>query len=207
MTEVVLYDYPLSSASYRVRIALNLAGVPYRAVGVNLLDGSQRAPAHLARNPQGFVPALDIDGLRLTQSLAIVEYLDETRGLGLLPADPEQRAKVRALAYSLAVDVHPVCNVSVAAYATGGVDPERTEWMRHFIEPGLAAFEALLSGFDDADYACGPRPGLADICLMPQLFNADRWGADYAACTRINTVKSACAAHPAFAEAHPNAVA
>jgi maleylacetoacetate isomerase len=110
MSAVVLWDYPKSSASYRVRIALNLAGIDYDIQTVNLLDQAHKSPDHLARNPQGFVPVLDIDGQRLTQSLAMLEYLDETRELGLLPSDPVQRARVRALAYAIAVDLHPVCN-------------------------------------------------------------------------------------------------
>ncbi len=204
MSDVVLYDYWRSSASYRVRIALNLAGISYRTVSVNLLDKSHKSADHLARNPQGLVPVLDIDGQRLTQSLAILEYLDETRSLGLLPREPGPRARARALAQSIAVDLHPLCNLSVVAHATGGAEPARSDWMRHFIEPGLAAFEMLLAGFAQTPYCTGDQPGLADLCLIPQLYNADRWGADYAACTRIRAVAQACAAHPAFAAAHPD---
>jgi maleylacetoacetate isomerase len=204
MSDVVLYDYWRSSASYRVRIALNLAEIPYRTISVNLLDKSHKSADHLARNPQGLVPVLDIDGQRLTQSLAILEYLDETRSLGLLPKEPGPRARARALAQSIAVDVHPLCNLSVVAHATGGAEPARSDWMRHFIEPGLAAFETLLAGFDQSPYCTGDQPGLADLCLIPQLYNADRWGADYATCTRIMAVAPACAAHPAFAPAHPD---
>ena len=158
----------------------------------------------MARNPQGFVPVLDIDGHRLTQSLAILEYLDTTRGLGLLPADPVARAKVQAAAYAIAVDLHPVCNLSVAGHATKGEEPARTNWMQHFIRPGLQAFEALLDGFDQAPFACGDTPSLADICLMPQLYNANRWGADYSDMPRINAVEAACAQLDAFKAAHPD---
>ena len=202
--EAVLHDYPRSSASYRVRIALNLASVPWRAARVDLLAGEQRGAAHLARNPQGLVPVLDIDGHRLTQSLAIVEYLDETRGLGLVPADPAGRARVRALAQSLAVDVHPICNLSVATHATGGEEPARSAWMRRFIGPGLAAFEALLGGFEQRPYCTGDAPSLADLCLIPQLYNAERWGVERPQQPRIDAVAAACAAHPAFAAAHPD---
>lgn len=118
MSGVVLYDFWRSSASYRVRIALNLAGITYRGVSVDLTAGEQRSDNHLARNPQGLVPVLEIDGLRLTQSLAIIDYLDQTRGLGLLPPEPAARAHTLALAQSIAVDLHPVCNLSVAQYAT-----------------------------------------------------------------------------------------
>ena len=204
MSKVVLWDYPKSSASYRVRIALNLAGIAYDIETVNLLEGAHRSPDHLERNPQGFVPVLDIDGHRLTQSLAILEYLDGTRGLGLLSNDPAQRAKAQALAYAIAVDLHPVCNLSVAAHATSGQDPARTEWMRHFIKPGLAAFEALLSGFDQTPFATGDTVGLADICLIPQLYNANRWGVDYSDCPRISAVETACKDIAAFKAATPS---
>ena len=204
MSKVVLWDYPKSSASYRVRIALNLAGIAYDIETVNLLEGAHRSPNHLERNPQGFVPVLDIDGHRFTQSLAILEYLDETRGLGLLSNDPAQRAKAQALAYAIAVDLHPVCNLSVAAHATSGQDPARTEWMRHFIKPGLAAFEALLSGFDQTPFATGDTVGLADICLIPQLYNANRWGVDYSDCPRISAVETACKDIAAFKAATPS---
>jgi maleylacetoacetate isomerase len=203
MSKVVLWDYPKSSASYRVRIALSLAGIAYDIETVNLLEGAHRSPDHLERNPQGFVPVLDIDGHRLTQSLAILEYLDGTRGLGLLSNDPAQRAKAQALAYAIAVDLHPVCNLSVAAHATSGQDPARTEWMRHFIKPGLAAFEALLSGFDQTPFATGDTVGLADICLIPQLYNANRWGVDYSDCPRISAVETACKDIAAFKAANP----
>ena len=203
MSETVLWDYPKSSASYRVRIALNLAGIDHRIETVNLLEKAHRSDAHLARNPQGLVPVLDIDGHRFTQSLAILEYLDTTREMGLLPADPASRAKVQAAAHAIAVDLHPVCNLSVVGHATGGQDPARTDWMRHFIRPGLQAFEALIAEHDGAPFACGHTPGLADICLMPQLYNATRWGADYSDLPRVNAVQTACAKLDAFKAAYP----
>lgn len=204
MSDVVLWDYPKSSASYRLRIALNLAGIDYRIETVDLLAKDHLSAKHLARNPQGFVPVLDIDGHRFTQSLAILDYLDTTRGLGLLPADPAQRARQTALAHAIAVDLHPVCNLSVAGFATKGEEPARTGWMRHFITPRLTAFEEMLGAFTQAPYCSGETPGLADIILMPQIYNAIRWGADYAGCTRIIAVADACAQHRAFADAHPD---
>ena len=207
MGDTVLLDYWRSSASYRLRIALNLAGIDYAAVSVDLVKGEHKSPEHLARNPQGLVPVLEIDGLRLTQSLAILDYLDETRNLGLLPKDAGQRAKVRALAHSVAVDVHPVCNLQVAKQAThlsGGAEDMPKAWMQHFIRPGLQAFEVLLSEFGQAPFCTGDAPGLADICLMPQLYNARRWEADFSDLPRICAVEAACAAHPAFAAAHPD---
>ena len=206
MGDTVLYDYWRSSASYRVRIALHLAGIPYTSVAVDLTKARQRTPEHLARNPQGFVPVLDIDGARLTQSLAMLEYLDDTRDLGLLPGDPVSRARVRALSYAIAVDVHPVCNLSVASFARelAGDDGAMKTWMHRFIRPGLEAFETLLADFEQAPYCCGDKPGLADICLMPQLYNAARWGVETADLTRLSAAAGACAAHPAFDAAHPD---
>ncbi len=207
MTEVVLYDYWRSSASYRLRIALNLAGIAYRPVVIDLVGGAHRAPDHLARNPQGLVPVLDIDGVRLTQSLAILDYLDETRQLGLLPQDPARRAAARALAHSIAVDIHPVCNLSVARHATqlsDGAGDMPGDWMRHFIRPGLLAFEALLGKFDQSPFCTGDTPGLADICLIPQLYNARRWEVDLSDMPRLLAVEAVCSDHPAFAAAHPD---
>lgn len=207
MSETVLYDYWRSSASYRMRIALNLAGIDYRAVPVDLVKGEHKTPDHLDRNPQGLVPVLEIDGLRLTQSLAMLDYLDQTRALGLLPEVPAERARTMALAHSIAVDIHPVCNVSVAGYAaklTGERDSVRQDWMQRFIRPGLQAFEQLLSGFEQAPYCSGKGVTLPDICLMPQLYNARRWNVDFSDLPRILAVEAACAEHPAFAAAHPD---
>jgi maleylacetoacetate isomerase len=210
MHPTVFYDYFRSSASYRVRIALNLAGIKYETVSVNLLEQDHKAPDHLERNPQGLVPVLDIDGHRLTQSLAILEYLSSTRDLGLLPSNPIQRAKVQALANCLAVDVHPVCNMSVVRYAAdiaGGQDGKVEGWMGHFIRPGLLAFEAMLSSFSQRPFCTGNTPSLADVCLIPQLYNAERWGVEYADCKRIQTSAEACAENPAFQAALPEVVA
>ncbi|MBK0327541.1 maleylacetoacetate isomerase [Rhodobacteraceae bacterium F11138] len=206
MTEVVLYDYWRSSASYRVRIALNLAGISYRSVSVDLLKTAQKSPEHLARNPQGLVPVLDIDGMRLTQSLAILEYLDHTRALNLLPTEPGARAQQQALAHSIAVDIHPVCNLSVVSYAAqlaDGREGAREDWMQRFIRPGLMAFERMLDDFEQAPFCCGATPGLADLCLIPQIYNARRWGVDISDLPRLLSVETACAAHPAFAAAYP----
>jgi len=209
MAEAFLYDYWRSSASYRVRIALNLAGIETDFVSVDLVKAEQKNPDHLALNPQGFVPVLEIDGHRFTQSLAIVEYLNETRGLGLLPSDPAEKAKVRALAHAVAVDIHPICNLQVIAHVAK-LMPEnenaRADWMQRFIPPGLRAFEQMLGDFKQGPFCCGDAPGLADICLMPQIYNANRWGADFSDCPRIIGVVEACDNHPAFAAAYPDAV-
>jgi maleylacetoacetate isomerase len=206
MADAVLYDFWRSSASYRVRIALNLAGIAYEAVPIDLTTRAHKSPEHLARNPQGFVPVLEIDGLRLTQSLAILDYLDRTRGLSLLPDDPAARARAMALAHAIAVDLHPVCNLQVATHAvelTG--DPEmRGAWMRHFGRPGMVAFEALLAAFPTAPFCTGDRPGLVDLCLMPQIYNCERWQIDISDLPRTRAVIETCATHPAFVAAHPD---
>jgi maleylacetoacetate isomerase len=200
---IQLCDYWRSSASYRVRIALGLAGLRWDTVPVDLVAGAQRSADHLARNPQGLVPVLEIDGLRLTQSVAIVEYLDETRGLDLLPADPVGRARVRALSHAIAMDLHPVCNLRVARHAVeqsgGAVTMEG--WMQHFITPALHAFEADLEG---GDYCYGAGISLADICLMPQLYNARRWGVDLSPLPKIRRIEAVLEGHPAFVAAHPD---
>ncbi len=199
----VLYDYWRSTASYRVRIALGLAGINWTACGVNLLEGAHKSQAHLARNPQGLVPVLEIDGITLTQSLAQIEYLDETRGLGLLPTAPAHRAQVRAMAYVIAMETHPVCNLGVAKFATQQSDGtiETRDWMRHFIPQGLAAYEAMITG--DV-YSFGNGISLADLCLIPQVYNADRWGVDLSKFPQICRVRSALTDHPAFVAAHPD---
>lgn len=209
MSETILYDYWRSSASYRLRIALNLLGVSYRAVSVDLLAGEQKSPEHLARNPQGLVPVLEIDGLRLTQSLAILTYLNDTRSAGWMPADPGARAQIEALAQAIAMDIHPICNSGTVAYVaqiTGGKENVREDWMARFIRPGLEAFETLLGGFEQAPYCCGDTPGLADICLLPQVYNARRWGVEIDDLPRIMGVVAACEAHPAFVAAYPENV-
>lgn len=206
----VLYDYWRSTASWRVRIGLNLKGVEYEARNVHLVEGEHRAQEHLQRNPQGYVPVLDIDGRMLTQSLAILEYLDETRpDPALLPADAAGRARVRALAHVIAMDIHPVCNLNVAAHATelaGGDEAVRVAWMQHFIRKGLVAFEALLDHPSTGSCCHGDTPTLADICLVPQLYNAARWQADIGDLHRIAAVAGHLRSLPAFKAADADAV-
>lgn len=202
--DAILYDYWRSSAAYRVRIGLGLVGTPWRAIPVDLLSGEHKAAANLARNPQGLVPTLMIDGLTLTQSLPILEYLNETRGAGWLPDDPAGRARVRALACAIAMEIHPVCNLSVARFAceTSGAALTVQEWMRRFITPGLAAFEAMLASA--GRYCHGDSVTLADIVLVPQFYNAARWGIDPAGFPEAAAIGERLARLPAFAAAHPD---
>lgn len=211
MTKAVLYDYWRSSASYRVRIALNLCGIGFESINVDLLKGEQSTPAHLARNPQGFVPVLELDGHRFTQSLAIIEYLQETRGYPFLPEGAVARARVRALAHVIAMETHPVCNPSVVGQVIkrSGVEGEQADdmrigWMQHFIARGLSAFDALLDHPDAGDFCHGDTPGMADICLVPQVYNAKRWGADISGLSRLCSIADRCSDLPAFAAAHPD---
>lgn len=202
MIDVTLHDYWRSSSAYRVRIALNLLGISYRSIPVDLTTGAQRDPRHLTANPQGLVPVLEIDGLRLTQSLAILEYLDETRNAGFLPKAPGDRAKARALAMAVAMDIQPVCNLRVAQHAVS-IGGNTEDWMQHFITLGFQGLESMLP---DTAFAHGDMPGLADLCLLPQVYNARRWGVDMGAFPRIQAIAERMEAIPEIAAAHPERV-
>ncbi|HEY7787702.1 MAG TPA: maleylacetoacetate isomerase [Casimicrobiaceae bacterium] len=205
-----LYDYFRSSAAYRVRIALNVKGIaPDERTYVHLRMGSQRAQDYLALNPQGLVPALALDERHvLTQSLAIIEYLDEThRDPPLLPSDPVARARVRAIALQIACDIHPLDNLRVLNYLTGtmGVSREQKDgWYRYWIDVGFEALETLLARDPATGRFChGDEPTLADICLVPQIANARRFGIDMSPYPTLVRIESACNALPAFADAAP----
>lgn len=209
MSETVLFDYWRSSASYRVRIALNMLGEAYRPVSVDLLAKAQKSPEHLARNPQGLVPVLDIDGHAFTQSLAIIEYLDETRHAGFLPSDPLGRQRVRQLSHAIAMEIHAVCNSGVIAelmrLAPDG-EAARDAWMQKFIGDGLAAFERLLDNPATGTFCHGDNPTMADICLVPQVYNARRWNVDISGLKRVLEISARCEGLEAFAKAHPDRV-
>lgn len=201
---IKLYDYWRSSASYRVRIVLGLAEEQWDSEVVNLLEGSHRTEPHLSRNPQGLVPVLEVDGHSLTQSLAQIEYLNETRNLDLLPATPLGRAEVRALSYAIAMEIHPVCNLSVAKWAVEHSKQaiEMGDWMSHFITQGLAAYEQMVTG---DEYSYGTGVTLADVCLMPQLYNAERWGVGLEGFPKVQRIKNQLETLAAFQQAHPDA--
>ena len=205
-----LYTYFRSSAAFRVRIALNLKGVaPDERTFVHLRMGGQRAQDYLALNPQGLVPALALDeGAVLTQSLAIVEYLDETHPEPpLLPADPIGRARVRAIALSIACDIHPLDNLRVLNYLIGtlGVAREQKDgWYRYWIDVGFEALEKALARDRARGRFChGDAPTLADVCLVPQMANARRFDIDLSPYPTLMRIESACLALPAFADAAP----
>lgn len=202
-----LHGYFRSSASYRVRIALNLKGLSADHLSHHLRKGEQRDPAYLTINPQGLVPALQDDaGAVLTQSLAIIEWLEETRPQpALLPKDPLRRAKVRAFAQVLACDTHPVQNLKVLARLRelGLPEEQVTGWAAWANREGLAACEALIAG-ETGPFCFGEAPTIADLCLVPQLFNARRFGVDVAGFPRLLKAEAAAQAMKAFADAAPD---
>ncbi|AYV48121.1 maleylacetoacetate isomerase [Caulobacter flavus] len=204
---MILHGYFRSTASWRVRIALGLKGLAADQVFHHLRRGEQRAPDYLAINPQGLLPALALgDGRVLTQSLAIVEYLDETHPEPpLLPADPFERAQVRAVAQAIACDIHPVQNLKILARLRDlGLDePAVQGWAAGVIEEGLGAVDKLLAGHSGR-FAFGDAPGLADLALVPQLGNARRFGVDLR-WNRLTDIEAACLELDAFKSAVPSA--
>ena len=199
-----LFDYWRSSASYRVRIALNLLGLAYESLPVDLVKGEQRSAENTARNPQGLVPTLLMDGLTLTQSLAIIEYLDETRG-GLLPTDAAGRARVRALSYAIAMEIAPICNLSVRNHVAQLSDTTSADdWQRHYIGRGLVAFEAMLTHPATGRFCHGDAVSMADLCLIPQIYNAERVGIDVTSFPQIAQIMANLSDLPAVAAAHPD---
>ncbi|MGQ0664877.1 MAG: maleylacetoacetate isomerase [Pseudomonadota bacterium] len=203
-----LYGYFRSSAAFRVRIALNLKGLAYESASVHLRKGEQRAPAYLKTNPQGLVPALAEDGRVLTQSLAIIEYLDETRpDPPLLPKPAPERARVRAIAQAIACDMHPLNNLRVLLYLKNVLkvsNDQHDAWYRHWIGEGFAGVEAMLEGGPAGQFCHGAAPTLADICLVPQVFNAQRLNCPLEPYPKLVRVFAACMKLPAFERAQPD---
>ncbi|HEY9555077.1 maleylacetoacetate isomerase [Allosphingosinicella sp.] len=210
MTRPVLYDYYRSSAAYRVRIALNMKGIDYDRVPVNLVEGAQKEAEYRARNPQGFVPMLEMGGMRLTQSLAIIDWLDtaapEPR---LIPADPAGRAHVMALALAIACDIHPLNNLRVLKYLSGPLGQDegvRNAWYAHWIAEGFAALEAMAAP-RAGRFLFGDTSTLADICLVPQMYNARRFDVPLDAYPTLVRADAEANRLDAFAAAHPDKVA
>ena len=201
-----LYTYWRSSCSYRVRIALGLKGLAWESIPVHLVKGEQRAPSYLAHNPSGFVPTLVLDdGTELVQSLAILDYLEAAwPNPPLLPADPLARARVLAAAHVISMDTQPVTNVGVVVHlksAYGADQQGGIDWMVHFMDRNLAAFDRLIQ--PAGAFCFGDSPTWADICLIPQLYNAHRWGVDLSRFPRLLDIERAALALPAFDAARP----
>jgi maleylacetoacetate isomerase len=206
-----LYTYFRSSAAYRVRIALNLKGLGYEAVPVHLLKdgGQQRQEEYRKINPSGLVPAFQDDRITLTQSMAIIEYLDERfPAVPLMPSDVAGRARVRELAQIVACDIHPLNNLRVLKHLVGtlGLSEEaKTEWIRHWIREGLASLESHLARDPAAGPYChGNAPTMADCFLVPQVFNAQRFDVDISSYPNIARINALCVEQPAFVAAHPS---
>jgi maleylacetoacetate isomerase len=205
-----LYTFFRSSASYRVRIALNLKGIPYEQAPVHLRrgGGEQLQPPYTTLNPQALVPALEDNGQILTQSLAIIEYLEEKHpNPPLLPKDPAGRALVRSMALIIACEVHPIQNLRVLNYVKSSynqTDDQVNRWARHWIDVGLIALEQMIAAQPNRGKFCfGNTPTLADICLIPQLSNARRYGCDLSQYPSILSIDGNCMSLPAFADAAP----
>jgi maleylacetoacetate isomerase len=210
MTRPLLHDYFRSSAAYRVRIALRLKGVEHDSVTVDLRTNAHKEASYRARNPQGLVPMLEIDGQRLTQSLAIISYLDATRPEPrLLPADPADQAHVQAMALLIACDIHPLNNLRVLRYLEGALDQDvdaRDRWYAHWIAEGLEALEALAAP-RAGRFLFGDAPTLADVCLVPQLYNARRFKVPLDAYPSLLRAEESASQIDAFAAAHPDRIA
>ncbi len=209
-----LYTYYRSSAAYRVRIALNLKNLDYTSVPVHLVkDGGQhRHPDYLVKNPQGLVPMLEHGKQVLTQSLAIIEYLDEVYPkIPLLPDSPLERARVRSIAQSIACDIHPLNNLRVLRYLASDVgldEDKKSTWYRHWIDAGFSALEKeFTSSARAGQYCFGDAPGLADCCLVPQIYNANRFDVNMQAYPTLSRINQACLELDAFRNAAPEAQA
>lgn len=200
-----LYTYWRSTTSYRVRIALNLKGIAWQAVPVDLVAGEQHAADYAALNPGRGVPTLVLDdGTVLVQSMAILDWLEETQpDPPLLPGGPLARARIRAAALAIATDIHPLNNLRVVARlkAMGHGPDETVAWMNHWVTRGLAAFAPMIE--PGAPFCFGEAPTLADLCLVPQLYNARRRGCDLSPFGRLTAIEARCLALPAFDAARP----
>ena len=209
LSPMKLHNYFRSSASYRVRIALALKGLSYEYIPVHIAKGDHKKVAFAALSADTLVPLLEIDGAKLSQSMAIIEYLDEKHPApALLPADALGRARVRALAQSIACEIHPLNNLRVLKYLVRElkVDEEaKSAWYRHWVREGLEAFERQLMQLPASTYCYGETPTLADCCLAPQIFNAKRFDVNFDGLSRTMAAYEACMALEAFQKAQPSA--
>ena len=207
MSRPILFDYFRSSASYRVRIALALKAVDYDRVEVSLLAQEQADPVYRARNPQGLVPTLEVGGRRIVQSLAMVDWLEARYPEPpLYPADPFDRAHVLSLALAIACDIHPLNNLRVLKYLSGPLgqaEDQRNAWYRHWVAEGLGALEAMAAS-TAGRFLFGDMPTVADVCLVPQLFNARRFAVPLDSYPLLTRVDQEASSHPAFIAAHPD---
>ena len=208
--DMKLYNYFRSSASYRVRIAMALKGLPYQYVAVHLAKGEHKQPDFAGISADGLVPLLELpDGTRLSQSLAIMDYLDETHPQApLLPADALGRARVRALAQSIACDIHPINNLRILKYLVGELKVDegaKNTWYRHWTRTGLEAFERQLEQLPASRFCAGDAPSMADCCLVPQIYNAQRFNTPLDGLPRTMAAYEACMVLDAFNAAHPSA--
>jgi len=202
-----LYTYFRSSAAYRVRIAANLKGIAYEPEFIHLAKGKHNEPDYKKVNPAGLVPCIIEDGQLLTQSLAIIEYLDETHSaVPMLPKTPLERARVRALSMLIACEIHPINNLRVLKYLTGPMkhtDEERDNWYRHWVEDGLGKFEAMLADGRTGKFCHGDTPGMADCCLVPQVANGMRFKSDFSRVPTVMRIYEECNNLDAFKKAAP----
>lgn len=209
---LVLHDYIRSSAAYRLRIALNLKELPFLHHDVNLLESAQKSEAYRQVNPQGLVPALETQGQVIAQSMAVLEWLEETHPTPcLLPGNAFERAQIRSVAHAIACDIHPVNNLRVLKYLQGTLecsDEQKTEWYHHWILEGFQGLEAQIQPHAGT-FCFGDSATIADVCLVPQMFNAKRFGVDLSAFPTLVQINEHCLALHAFSaaspEQHPNA--
>ncbi|WP_438726967.1 maleylacetoacetate isomerase [Parasphingorhabdus sp. DH2-15] len=207
MADIILYDYIRSTAAYRVRLALNVKNIPYRSLSINLLEGEQGGAAYKERNPQALVPMLSIDGNELTQSLAIIDYLDShTPAPAMLPKDPVKRAKVLAQAMGIISEIHPINNLRVWQYLKdpfGHSQDDVVQWMHHWMNLG---YQALEKTAPDQGIFGGDTPNLVDICLTAQMYNAERFDLPMDDFPKLSRIHKELGALPAFVAAYPDNV-
>ncbi|MCH9845080.1 MAG: maleylacetoacetate isomerase [Alphaproteobacteria bacterium] len=214
MSNIILYDYWRSSASYRVRITLHLKRLEFESRSIDLLAKANKQDEYMQYNPQGLLPTLVIGDIVLTQSVAIIDYLDSYQASPrLIPTEPEKRAWVLSLAYAIAMEIHPICNLAVIGHAASLISDDETQqteikkqWQQHFISKGLQNIENMLIAdtTHKGKFACGDDVSLVECCLIPQIYNAKRWDVDYSDWHNISAINERAEKIPAFIAAHPD---